>query len=128
MGGACCQVPPFHYMTAINYHNKVFKGVENYDSGDLNPETRFYYYQEESTVWGNIDGGRLIRGSFIAKADKDGCLDMVWQYLSSEGKFICGNGRSTPELLPDGRIRLHEEWEITTGPDVKGRSTIEEVK
>ena len=114
-------------MATINYHNKVFKGVENYDSGDLNPDTRFYYFQEGNTVWGTIDGGCLIRGSLIAKSDEDGCLDMVWQYLSSTGEFICGNCRSTPELLPDGRIRLHEEWEITTGPDVKGSSVIEEI-
>ena len=58
-----------------------------------------------------------------------------------EGKIIRGktmtppveklkNGfcKSIPELLPDGRIRLHETWEWTYGGDGTGESIVEEIK
>jgi len=34
---------------------------------------------------------------------------------------------STPEILPDGKIRLHEKWRWTSGDLSEGESVIEEV-
>jgi hypothetical protein len=35
---------------------------------------------------------------------------------------------STPEILPDGRIRLHEKWQWTVDESSEGESIVEEVK
>jgi hypothetical protein len=34
---------------------------------------------------------------------------------------------STPEILENGKIRLHESWEWTSGDQSKGTSIIEEL-
>jgi hypothetical protein len=44
------------------------------------------------------------------------------------GEFMAGECHSTPEVLPDGRIRLHERWQWTTGDRSRGESVIEEVR
>lgn len=33
----------------------------------------------------------------------------------------------TPEILPDGRIRLHERWQWTNGDGSSGTSIVEEL-
>lgn len=39
-----------------------------------------------------------------------------------------GYCKSVPEILADGRIRLHEEWQWTSGDNTNGKSIIEEIK
>ncbi|MEZ5359305.1 MAG: n-acetylglutamate synthase [Candidatus Zixiibacteriota bacterium] len=112
---------------AYNYNGRVFKGIENYDDGDLTEDTRFYYHQKDSAVWATIEGGRVRIGTLIADMQDDGSLVMVWQYLNIDNEFVSGTCLSKPEILPDGRYRLHEEWRVH-GPDgIEGTSVIEEI-
>ena len=112
---------------AVNYNGRIFRGVENYDSGDLNPDTRFHYHQRGKNVWATIAGGLVRIGTLIADLRDDGSLVMVWQYLNTKNEFISGTCFSRLEVLPDGRYRLHESWNIH-GPDgITGESVIEEV-
>ena len=46
---------------------------------------------------------------------------------TNEG-FCTGICKSTPEILEDGRIRLHEKWQWTCGGGGAGESIVEEVK
>jgi hypothetical protein len=39
-------------------------------------------------------------------------------------KGIC---TSTPELMPNNKIRLHEKWQWTNGDKSSGESIVEEV-
>lgn len=112
-------------MPQFNYDSREFVGVVNYDDGDLTRDTRFTYYQDSDTVWGTYEGGGVVFGTLIAKPLSDGSLDMVWQYLNRDGKFISGTCVSKPEILPDGRYRLYESWETSDG--VSGTSVIQEV-
>jgi hypothetical protein len=41
---------------------------------------------------------------------------------------MTGTCISTPEILPDGRLRLHESWRWTSGDGSSGESAIEEVR
>ncbi len=112
----------------FNYDGRVFKGVENYDDGDLLPDTRFYYHQEGDSVWATMTGSGIRIGTLIAAINEDGSLVMSWQYLNKLNEFVSGTCYSRPEILPDGRYRLHEEWNVH-GPDgITGTSIIEEVK
>lgn len=114
-------------MSDINYDNRRFIGVENYDDGDLTRETIFHYRQKGKVVWGTFEGGRVLRGNLVARVLDDYRLEMSWQYLNQDYRLCHGTCLSTPELLPDGRIRLHESWQLTGGDSHSGKSVIEEI-
>ena len=119
-------------MTQFDYNNRTFRGVVNYDSGDLTGDTRFHYYQDKNGVWGTFEGGNIISGALKAKVKEDGKLEMEWWYTSKDGEEVKGVGSSTPEILPDGRYKLHESWTVTetssgAGVGVSGTSVIEEL-
>jgi hypothetical protein len=40
---------------------------------------------------------------------------------------MTGVCRSTLEVLPDGRYRLHESWQWTCGDCARGESVVEEI-
>ena len=117
-------------MTLLDLHNRRFIGVVNYDDGDANQDTVFRYYQDGNLVRGSYEGGRVRHGQILARLTPEGKLEMVWQYLNLDDQLIAGTCQSTPELLPDGRYRLNERWEITLGPAAgqSGESAIEEMK
>jgi len=111
---------------SIDLNGRVFWGVENYDSGDLNADTRFHYHQLGSAVWGRMVGGGIAYGSLAARL-VDKSLQMRWHYVTPEGEVVSGSCRSTIETLADGRYRLNEEW-LIDGPELtEGRSVIEEI-
>ena len=53
---------------------------------------------------------------------------MRYHHVNAAGELMTGVCRSTPELLPDGRVRLHERWQWTSGDGSSGESVIEEVR
>ena len=110
----------------IHYDQKVFRSSSNTDNGDVDTETLFYYHQQGDIVWAEYAGGSVVRGSLIAKADSRGVLDMRYHHLNRNGELMTGVCRSVPELLPDGRIRLHESWQWTSGDGSSGQSVVEE--
>ena len=112
----------------INYNNKKFWSVENSANGEVSGDTVFHYRQEGDVVWGSYTGGSIRFGNLIARADQNRELDMRYQHLSEDGTFKTGICRSKPEILTDGRIRLHEAWQWTSGDQSKGSSIIEEIK
>lgn len=119
-------------MTQFSFNNRTFKGVVNYDTGDLTTDTRFHYYQDADGVWGTFEGGNIISGALKAKVIEGGKLDMQWWYTSKDGEEVKGVCISTPEILPDGRYKLHESWTITETSSgeqigVSGTSVIEEL-
>lgn len=115
-------------MSPIDYNGRRFRGVKNYDSGDLTRETLFEYYQEGLVVWGTFSGGGVLKGVLLARVLDDDSLDMVWQYVNRSGQLVRGTCLSCPQLLPDGRLRLHESWIIECEKQVAGESVIEEIQ
>jgi hypothetical protein len=73
-------------------------------------------------------GGRIVSGQLITLVDEADRLDMRYHQVNDRGEGITGVCRSTPELLPDGRIRLHEDWRWTSGDGSSGSSLLEEVR
>lgn len=107
------------------YDGRVFGLIENTDNGDNRPGVSFHYRQEGSRVWATYEGGAVRFGSLVARVDSAGRLDMRYQHWGPAG-IRTGKCRSTPEWLPDGRLRLHEEWRWTNGDGTAGRGVIEE--
>jgi Domain of unknown function (DUF3291) len=110
----------------VSYDCLSFRSLENPD-GEVDGETRFFYRQRGSRVWATYRGGAIAFGSLVAAAAGDGRLDMRYQHVNRDGEWRAGQCRSTPERLPDGRLRLHESWQWTTGAVGQGQSMVEQV-
>lgn len=112
----------------INYNDRRFIGVENYDNGEFTKETIFHYHQKGDIVWGTYKGGGVRLGMLIGTVDIGGSLDMRWQHVNLSGQLKTGKCRSKPEILLNRRIRLYESWETTNGSEVHGESIVEELR
>ncbi|UPL03915.1 hypothetical protein LCI18_014849 [Fusarium solani-melongenae] len=111
------------------YDGKVFGSASNTSNGEVGAETRFHYHQDGKIVWAEYSGGSIIRGTLIATVkDEDNSLDMRYQHVNKEGELMTGQCKSTPEVLADGRLRMHEKWKWTSGDRSEGESVIEEVR
>lgn len=111
----------------IDYDGRKFAPLHSSPGGDVGNGTVFHYRQRGDIVWADYAGGRIVRGQLIAVCDREGVLDMSYQHVNADGGLMTGVCRSTPEVLSDGRIRLHEKWRWTSGDRSSGESVIEEV-
>jgi hypothetical protein len=111
----------------IDYNDRVFRSVSNSANGETSEETIFYYKQTGFQVTALYKGGHIADGSLTAVADEAGKLQMRYQHVNIEGQFLTGVCYSTPEILPNGKIRLYEKWQWTCGDYSKGESIIEEI-
>ena len=111
----------------LDYNNKIFRPVSNTENGETSAETRFHYQQVGNIVTAAYAGGRIVSGHLIALVDAQGHIDMRYHQVNDLGELMTGICRSTPEVMPDGKIRLHEAWEWTSGDRSKGHSILEEV-
>jgi hypothetical protein len=114
-------------MSKINYDKRVFKSVQNSATGEVTGETRFFYHQEGNVVWAEYRGGEIIFGNLIAKVFDDDSLEMSYQHLNKQGELMTGRCASEPEILANGKIRLHERWQWTSGDFSSGESVVEEI-
>lgn len=111
----------------MNYHNKRFRPIQNTENGEISADTIFHYQQTGNIVTCTYSGGAIAQGHLIALVDEVGRLDMRYHQVNVAGELQTGHCRSTPEYLPDGRLRLLEEWQWTSGDGSAGKSVLEEV-
>jgi hypothetical protein len=110
-----------------NLDGKTFRSVSNSGSGEVTAETLFHYRQRGDIVTADYSGGQIVAGHLIAKVLADGQLDMRYHHLNDRGELMLGTCRSTPEWLPDGRLRFRERWQWLSGDRSSGESEIEEL-
>lgn len=104
----------------IDYDGRRFKG----HAPDAPVAT---YRQSGEVVWSEFSGGDVRRGSLAGLCDAEGVVSFAYCMVLADGKVISGHSVNTPELLPDGRIRLNERWERFGANAESGTSVIEEV-
>ena len=112
-------------MSAPRYDGRRFAAVASTGSGDVNGATVFAYHQRGGVVWATYEGGAVAMGTLVATADAEGRLDMRYAHVDARGTIRTGTCRTVPEVLPDGRLRLHETWQWTDGGT--GTSILEEI-
>lgn len=115
-------------MPGIDYDGRRFRSLRNSGTGEVDEQTRFEYHQRGGVVWATYEGGAVRFGTLVATVDAAGVLDMRYHHVNAAGELMTGRCRSTPEVLPDGRLRLHESWQWTSGDGSQGESVIEEVR
>jgi hypothetical protein len=111
----------------VGYDGRRLRSVENSETGEVGPETVFDYSQDGDVVSATYGGGGVLSGVLIATADGEGNLDARYAHVNASGELMTGECRTTPERLPDGRLRLYEEWRWTSGERSSGRSVVEEI-
>ena len=110
----------------INYDKKKFRPVQNTHNGETSEETIFEYNQNGIILTSEYSGGKIQKGQLIGVVDDDGNIEMRYHQVNDKGQLMTGICFSKPEILADGRVRLHETWEWTSGDKSKGKSIIEE--
>lgn len=110
----------------INYHNKIFRPISNTENGETSGETIFNYKQVGNILTCEYFGGNIKLGHLIGLVDDEGNIDMRYQQINTKGELMTGICKSKPEILPSGKIRLHENWQWTSGDKSKGNSILEE--
>lgn len=110
----------------IDYNGKIFKPIENTENGETTSETVFLYKQVGNILTSEYSGGKIKKGHLIGLVDENGNIDMRYHQVNNNGKIMTGICKSLPEILENGKIRLHESWQWTSGDKSKGESIIEE--
>jgi len=111
-----------------NLEGTVFRSVSNTTNGEVGADTLFHYQQAGDVVTATYRGGSIVMSHLIAKVLAGGQMDMRYHHLNDKGEFMLGTCTSTPERLPDGRLRFKEEWQWLTGDSSSGHSEVEEVE
>ena len=111
----------------MNYNNKYFKPVQTSKNGETTDETIFHYKQSGSTITANYQGGTILKGHLIGIVNSEGHISMRYHHVNTKGELMTGICESTPEVLSNGKIRLHEEWKWTSGDCSHGKSIVEEI-
>ncbi|MGH3942276.1 MAG: hypothetical protein ACRDTG_27385 [Pseudonocardiaceae bacterium] len=108
----------------IDYDGRKFRASHGPDEEATIAE----YHQDGDLLWGEFSGGRTRRGSLTGLRTPDGTLDFAYTMVLRNGEVISGHCFSTPEVLADGRIRLHEKFERYGPHATTGFSHIEEIQ
>ena len=111
----------------LDYNDRLFRASTHSSGGEVDDQTLFSYRQYGEVVWATYQGGAIAFGTMVGVIRNDDTLDLRYQHVSTRGEIRSGRCRSTPEVLADGRVRLHEAWEWTEGAVGAGTSTVEQV-
>jgi hypothetical protein len=111
----------------MNYNNKKFRPIQNSENGETSAETIFEYKQEGNILTSEYAGGQILKGHLIGLVDENDNIQIRYHQVNKKGELMTGICFSNPEILENGKIRLHETWEWTSGDFSKGNSILEEV-
>jgi hypothetical protein len=93
--------------------------------GEASEATVFEYHERDGVVWARYQGG-AVRLGFLVGTRQGDSLDFRYSQLNESGETSTGHCSTTISTLPDGRLRLDEDWAWESKPGA-GRSTAEEV-
>ena len=111
----------------MNYNNKKFKALSNTDNGETSSETIFHYKQENNILSSVYSGGEIKQGHLLGVVADNGEIEMHYHHLNTKSEFKTGVCHSKPEIMPNGKVRLHERWQWTSGDKSIGNSILEEI-
>ena len=116
----------FQKTYTMNYNDKKFRPISNTENGETSNETLFHYKQVGNILTSEYSGGKIKYGHLIGLVDNAGNIEMSYHQVNNKDELMTGICFSKPEILENGKIRLHENWEWTSGDKSKGTSIIEE--
>jgi hypothetical protein len=101
-----------------------FRGAEMSSEGEAGSATVFEYHEHDGVVWARYGGG-AVRLGFLVGTRAGDRLEFRYTQLNDAGETASGRCTTTISSLPDGRLRLDEDWAWETKPG-SGTSAVEE--
>lgn len=111
----------------MNYNNKRFRPISNTENGETSEDTIFEYKQTGNVLTSLYSGWQIKLGHLIGLVDEDGNIEMRYHQVNLKGELMTGVCSSKAEIMENGKIRLHETWQWTSGNKSKGKSILEEI-
>ena len=111
----------------IDYNNKRFKPIKNSENAETSEETVFLYKQKGNILSSEYNGGQIQKGQLIGLVDQQGNIEMRYHQINKRGEFMTGICFSKPKIMSNGKIRLYETWQWTSGDKSEGQSILEEI-
>jgi hypothetical protein len=109
----------------LDYTGRRFQPIGAEHGPAAEQSTVGLYHQDGDLVWAEFSGSSVRAGRLVGTCRPDGVVDAAYCMVTAAGETIAGACVSTPTLLPDGRVRLTEQWRRLDGSS--GVSHIEEV-
>ena len=97
----------------------------NSPGGQVSPDTEFAFGQEGRVVHARYAGGGIALGFLVGVADGE-TIEFRYVHVDRQGAISSGHSIDTIEVLPDGRLRLHERWDWESQQG-SGTSVLEEI-
>jgi hypothetical protein len=95
-------------------------------AGVVSADTELVFEQEGDTFSSRYRGGKVIDGYLIGRLLADGSLEFRYVQADTDGNLDAGHSTGFLARLPDGRLRLTENFQWTTRPQ-RGQNVFEEV-
>ena len=111
----------------MNYNNRKFKPVSVSTNGQISSDIIFHYKQEQNVVTCSYEGGSIVKGQLLGIIGAGGDIEISYHQINKEGLIMTGRCSSKPEIMGNGKIRLIESWQWTSGDLSKGSSVLEEL-
>jgi hypothetical protein len=105
----------------ISYEGRLFRKAGGGDG------TVARYRQEGDLVWADFVGGKVRRGTVTGTCSPDGTLRLAYTMVLTSGEVISGHTVNVPQVQPDGRLVLREQWQRYGEHATSGVSYLEEV-
>lgn len=106
-------------------NGRRFRAVADVTGGDVGASTVFEYHEDGDVIWARYTGGAVRLGYLVGRRDGD-AIEFRYSQLTTSGETANGFCRSTIEVLPDGRLRLNEDWRWESRLGA-GTSVVEEI-
>lgn len=95
--------------TIPSLEGRTFHTIRTDTQGEATAETLFEYHEDDGVVWARYSGGSVRLGYLVGLRTGDH-LDFRYSQLNTAGETASGRCRTTMTMLPDGIVRLSEEW------------------
>lgn len=109
----------------VSLDGRTLVGVENADGGEVSSETRFRFEQDGDRIHARYSGGDVVDGHLLGTLEGDR-WDVRYVQLNVDGETATGHSVGTVERLPDGRVRVTDEWEWESQAGT-GETVLEEI-
>ena len=111
----------------FSYNKRKFKVVSQSENSEVSKQSIFEYFQEENILWCNYSNANVVKGNLLGMVDSKGNISMVYHQINKNNEIKTGTCNSRIEVLPTGKVRLHESWQWTSGDNSQGHSILEEI-
>jgi hypothetical protein len=102
-----------------------FRAAANAPGGQVTEQTEFSFSQDGDLVFARYSGG-AIRLGYLLGVRRGMQAKIRYVHVDLGGVIRSGRSRETIEVLADGRLRIHEEWQWESEPGCSGTSVLEE--